>query len=266
MNNRAAPATSSLQAKLAEVVAIALTPRRYTRPSWEERLLVNGRRRELIHQAVAWEFGDGPPVLLTHGWEGRGAQLGCFVEPLLRREMGIIVVDGPGHGASAAEYCHWPDYADALIDAAAGRTLAAVVAHSLGGLAAGFGLAGGLAFERLALLAAPRSVIPEFERFARWRNLPVEHLPLLHTAVEQRIGAPLRFLDLAHHASQLVMPALVIHDRNDPIVPFDVAQDLGEALADAEVTISQGLGHRGMLYDPDCVEKVVAFVTREVDR
>ncbi len=31
----------------------------------------------------AWSWGDGPTILLVHGWNGRGGQFHAFVEPLL---------------------------------------------------------------------------------------------------------------------------------------------------------------------------------------
>src|SRR4051812_35581367 len=35
------------------------------------------------YSIAAWSWGEGPTVLLVHGWEGRAAQLVPFVEPLL---------------------------------------------------------------------------------------------------------------------------------------------------------------------------------------
>ena len=48
----------------------------------------------------AWSWGEGPAVLLVHGWGGRGAYLGAFVRPLLATGARVITFDCPGHGAS----------------------------------------------------------------------------------------------------------------------------------------------------------------------
>ena len=46
----------------------------------------------------AW--GAGPSVLLVHGWEGRGAQLGALVDPLVAAGYRVVALDGPAHGDS----------------------------------------------------------------------------------------------------------------------------------------------------------------------
>src|SRR5688500_1442660 len=48
----------------------------------------------------AWSFGEGPAVLLVHGWGGRGTQLRSFVDPIVRSGRRAILFDAPGHGGS----------------------------------------------------------------------------------------------------------------------------------------------------------------------
>src|SRR5262249_54885618 len=71
------------------------SPRRHPRPDRERAILAGGRpfsvdvelrsprwRGQRVRVA-AWRWGHGPSVLLVHGWEGRGSQLGAFIEPLV---------------------------------------------------------------------------------------------------------------------------------------------------------------------------------------
>ena len=48
----------------------------------------------------AWSWGNGPTVLLVHGWNGRATQLGGFVEPLVARGYRVVAFDAFGHGES----------------------------------------------------------------------------------------------------------------------------------------------------------------------
>jgi 2-succinyl-6-hydroxy-2,4-cyclohexadiene-1-carboxylate synthase len=59
------------------------------------RLLVNGIRLEVR------STGGGPPVILLHGFTGRGASWSAHL-PALGRHHRTIVLDLPGHGRSAA--------------------------------------------------------------------------------------------------------------------------------------------------------------------
>jgi hypothetical protein len=75
--------------EIAAVIAERLfrAPRRAPRPAIEHEALERARRFAIPfgdRHLAAWEWGEsGPRVLLVHGWEGRGAQLAPFVEPLV---------------------------------------------------------------------------------------------------------------------------------------------------------------------------------------
>src|SRR3954471_12912224 len=88
------------------------TPRRHARPDRERAVLATARELTIdvtlraprwngAHTTVAaWKWGQGPTVLLVHGWEGRGSQLGSFVEPLVAAGLSVVAFDAPGHGDS----------------------------------------------------------------------------------------------------------------------------------------------------------------------
>src|ERR1051325_5613961 len=72
-------------------------PRRHPRPDRERELIARGTRVPLPDGLHATAWGAGPTVLLVHGWEGRGAQLGAFVDPLVAAGVSGVAVDAPGH-------------------------------------------------------------------------------------------------------------------------------------------------------------------------
>src|SRR5215212_7536071 len=45
-------------------------------------------------------WGEGPAVLLMHGWGGARAQMTGFVEPLLGAGYRVVAYDQPAHGES----------------------------------------------------------------------------------------------------------------------------------------------------------------------
>ena len=103
-----------------------------------------------------WSWGEGPTVLLVHGWNGRATQLGAFVEPLLARGYRVVAFDAIGHGESAGKQSSLPEFANCIrqiADELGG--VYAIVAHSLGGAATTFALAYGLRAERLVYVSHP---------------------------------------------------------------------------------------------------------------
>src|SRR2546423_5499989 len=121
------------------------TPRRHVRPEREQAVIARGRPFEVDVELrsprwdnrrirlAAWRWGFGPTVLLVHGWEGRGSQLGAFIEPLVAAGLSVVAFDAPGHGDSPGSRLYLTDHADAL-DAVA-RAIGpvhAVIAHSFG--------------------------------------------------------------------------------------------------------------------------------------
>src|ERR1044071_921653 len=125
------------------------SPRRHRRPDREREILATGRPfaidvtlraprwRGQRRRIAAWRWGYGPTVLLIHGWEGRGSQLGAFVDPLVRAGLSVVAFDAPGHGDSPGHQLFLTEMADCIVDIArAVGPLHAIIAHSFGGAAA----------------------------------------------------------------------------------------------------------------------------------
>src|SRR5213082_3427517 len=89
----------SLAGRLA--ASLFARPRRHRRPDRERALIARGAPLPLPQGLSATQWGAGPAVLLVHGWEGRGAQLGALVDPLVEAGYRVIALDGPAHGDSA---------------------------------------------------------------------------------------------------------------------------------------------------------------------
>ena len=124
------------------------TPRRHPRPDREKAVLATGRPFTVDVQlrsprwnnartkVAAWRWGFGPTVLLVHGWEGRGSQLGAFVEPLVAAGLSVVTFDAPAHGDSPGHRLYLTDLADAVLDvAAATGPIHATISHSFGSAA-----------------------------------------------------------------------------------------------------------------------------------
>lgn len=238
-----------------------LAPRRFPRPARETAWLAAGRRFEVEAEGrrlAAWEWGEGPAVALVHGWEGRAGQLGALAVALAEAGFRAVAFDAPGHGESPGTSSSIPALAAGL--AAVERTagpLAAVVAHSAGAAATTFALHRGLAAERAVFLAPPSDFGGYARAFGALLGLTPEVERRMRRLLEARVGVPWPELEPLATAPALEVPLRIVHDRDDPEIPWSGGRALAAAWPGAELVTTRGLGHRRILRDQAVVAGVV---------
>ncbi len=224
--------------------------------SFERHEVAFGKRRLPV-----WTFGEGPTVLMSHGWNGRAAQLAPLAGALATAGFRAVIFDHPAHGEAAGKSTTLPEMRAALetIDRWADGA-DAVVAHSMGGVLTTLALEGGIAPRRLVYLASP--VVPASwpEGFARRLGLgPAIDAPL-RRAVELRAGVPLASLDPRPIARTRSTPLLIVHDHDDREVPYAAGAALATDWRGAELVTTHGLGHTRILSDPEVGERILGFL------
>ena len=267
------------------------SPRRHARPERERQVLATGwpfavdvalrspRWRGERRRLAAWRWGHGPAVLLVHGWEGRGSQLGAFVEPLVRAGLSVVAFDAPAHGDSAGRRLYLADLADCIADLArAVGPLHGIVAHSFGAAATLLAHGRGAVDARRNAMIAPNALIDDaVARFARRVALDDADRGMLKRQLAIHNGVSVDDLGIDRLVGQRDAALLVVHDRDDREVPFVHGERLAATWRNATLHATSGLGHRRILRDPQVVAEVAAFVShgvsapaselvREVDR
>jgi serine aminopeptidase S33 family len=209
----------------------------------------------------AWRWGDGPRVLLVHGWGSRAGHLAAFVDPLVQAGFAPVAFDGPAHGLSPGRRTNVPEMARALAAVAkATGPVHAVVAHSVGAAVTALALREGLGAGR-AVFLAPAGDPEGFTRtFAARLGLGPASLRAMRRRAERRIGVPFAAINVLALARGQRAPLLVVHDRDDEEVACLDGLALAEAWAGAEVLVTRGLGHRRVLKDGAVVARALAFV------
>lgn len=232
--------------------------------------------------------GDGPALMLLHGW-GMHAGIWEPLMPHLRERFSVTRVDLPGHGASESGV---PDglagWAEAVLAVAPAR--ARWVGWSLGGLVAQ--QAALLAPERVARLdlvastpcfvrrpdwstAMPREVFEQFAgELVRDRQETLRRFLALQVRGAEGAGRTLRILrevvadrpmaspeglrrgldlllsaDLRSDWPRLVPPRVLLGQR-DTLVPAAVAGPLASLCPGVAVEVAEGAGHAPFLSDP----------------
>ena len=213
-------------------------------------------------QVKGYEAGRGPAVLLVHGWGDSARNMGAFLSPLADAGYRAIAVDLPSHGATSGGQTDAPRIA-AAIRGVANRIgpLHAVIAHSMGAHGTMVALRDGLSVERVFLLAPAVRLDSAVAPFAEMFSLPARAVTGLRAEIERRYGTNVWS---EYAADRLVrdvrIPALILHDPDDHQVPFRDAQTLVRAWPSARLEEVPGVGHIGILRDPQVVARAIAFL------
>jgi pimeloyl-ACP methyl ester carboxylesterase len=214
------------------------------------------------HDLAAWSWGDGPTVLLHHGWSGRATHMAAFVRPLLDAGFSVVAYDAPAHGETAGRVTSAPEWARVLREVAGTLGgLYGVVAHSIGAAATLLAVRNGLKLQRAVLLAAPSDLRELIDLFA-------DHLALserTRAGMARRTAEWFRMewseMEVGHWAERELPPLLVVHDRNDAVVPWIHGERIRESWGNAELLTTQGLGHRRVRRDAEVIRRTSDFLS-----
>lgn len=247
-----------------------LTPPRHRTPAHE---------REALHGAVpfevrlgrtalrAWRLGEGPAVLLCHGWGGRGAQVLPLGAPLREAGFALVTFDGPAHGHSGGRLASVPTFADAIAAVAEQSGARAALGHSMGGAALALAALRGLRLDAGVLVGTPRSPARFLQAFEEAVGLTPRARAAERARLTRRFGLDVEAWDLPRLAAQAPpVPLLVIHDRDDAEVPFADGADIAATWPGAAFMATEGLGHRRILRDAAVAKAAAGFLLEHAPR
>lgn len=245
------------------------TPPKHRSSPQEQEALATGRLATLRGGSLrlaTWSWGEGPPVILVHGWGSRGGRLASFVQPLVESGFSVVTFDAPGHGASSGRLSSLPEFIWALeaVAAAAGE-VALLVAHSMGCSASALAMHRGLAVRRAVFLAPAAYLGVYFRRFADYLGIPPSIREAMQHNLERRFGFHWDDFDVPRVARSMATPLLVFHDREDSEVPWSDGDAIAKAWPKAELVTTTGLGHRRIVHDPDVVSRAVSFLQEGIE-
>lgn len=217
-------------------------------------LRVNGR------DLRGWTLGEGPQVVLVHGWGGWAAQFGPIAQALARTGVAATAIDFPGHGGDPTRRSDLFQFADTLRMLTEHRGAPAlVVAHSLGALAAT------LAFHdappaAAVFLAPALSTDAAVDQFSQMLDLRPATARDLRSRLQRFVGDVWPLINRGADLDWPRGPLLVVHDRDDPQTPFALSAALAERHRHVDLLEVSGPGHNRVLRDPEVVRAVAQFV------
>ena len=211
---------------------------------------------------AVYTWGEGPVVLLAHGWNGRATQLWRFIDPLVKAGFRVVAFDMPAHGQSAGKSTDLFKMAEAMRLVANGfEPLQGVIAHSISNAALVIALRDGLNAGKAICISPPAQSTLMLKNYAEALALSPEIQSRVCDLFEQNYGAEVwRRTSAAENVAKLFIPALVIHDKNDREVPWEEGELIARNWPGAEFYSTKSLGHRRILRNRDVITKSLTFL------
>lgn len=251
----------------AQVFHVLTHPRRSLPSADDAAALAGAVRQHVLHRGhllAAWSWGEGPPVLLLHGWESHAGHMASFVPPLLQAGFSVWAMDAPGHGRSEGTATDAVDYGRAVLSTVDVMGLPhAIIGHSVGSAAALFAFSRGVAVQASVHLAGPSSMVRVLRRGCASAGLDLDATQQVLDQMAAQIGEPLAVMDLAQLQAGFRHRALILHDPEDLEMPFSESVALAQAWQGSTLEAVARIGHRRILRTPSVVASATAFVAHQ---
>lgn len=220
------------------------------------------KRPPLEQYYETYEWGEGPPVLLVHGWGGRGSQFHQLVSALVEAGYKAVTFDAPAHGDSPGSRTNLLEFGEILRDLSQLHgEFQGIVAHSFGAVASARALVlDQLPARRLAIIGAPANMDFIFAGFSSQIQITERSLHSIKAFLTKLATRDLEEFSLVTHLPALKQPLLIVHDKDDRSVEVVQSQVVAEVRPDAARLTTSGLGHNRILSDPTVIEQVLDFV------
>ncbi len=246
---------------------IFLTPFGYEMPE-REKLMYKKSKKDLIRidkinrEVMVYHYGlSEKKILLVHGWSGSGTQLSKIADQLLKKGYSTVSFDAPAHGKSPGKRTILPHFLETIyhLEKKYGPFEAAI-GHSLGGISLLRTTKYGLNIKKLIIIGTANSITAVTKNFAKNLQLSPKVAKLLKSYFDKRYGQDLNNYSGAVSAKGVKIPTLVVHDKNDVDVHYSSAYEIIDALEKGNLMLTEKLGHRKILGDPNVITKIIAFI------
>lgn len=222
-----------------------------------------GARKHL----VAYRVGQGPLVILGHGWAGRATQMMPMALTLAEAGFECVTFDASAHGESGGQHTGFDSLrADllALHQHLEQRPIHALVAHSASGLAAMSARhLNGLRANAYVCIAAPLFPYPPVDTLRSVLGLSPEVIARCKTYYAAQFGQSWECLKQGwvYRPTESGAPLLLMYDRSDDRVQFSDAASIADLWPGAEVFASDQLGHQKLLWSEAGMARVATFIS-----
>lgn len=202
-------------------------------------------------------------VLLVHGWSGRGTQLFKIADELLKLGFSTISFDAPAHGKSPGKTSIMTEFIASILEIEKQfGPFEAAVGHSLGGMSLMNAVKQGLNLKKLVLVGSGDVVQDILDDFVAKLELKPNTSTRLCLHFEKKYNEKMDNFSAYKAAAEVLIPVLVIHDKNDLEVPVKAAIHIHQHLKNGELFLTEELGHQKILGNQLVNDTIMNFIQK----
>ncbi|MCB1053711.1 MAG: alpha/beta hydrolase, partial [Acidobacteria bacterium] len=210
----------------------------------------------------AYAAGPGPSILLIHGWAGAAKSYETLGQHLIQAGYRVVSFDGPAHGTSPGSQTNLLEMSGiAQLLGQWNGPFQAVIGHSFGGVVAAHAIHNGLACQQWVLVSAPADIEFILDQFQGMIGAGYKTRQALAGRLQTLIQGPLNTISLAN-LLPTHLPGLLLHDREDAVIPAEHAQHLHQKAPDAKLVLTEGLGHSRILRHESSLNLIAEFLNQ----
>lgn len=259
----------NISPKLAAKFGIKLftTPIKHKLPKREVEMDHNSTQQTLYIKSInksvhVYTYGTGEKkVLLIHGWSGRGTQLCSIANKLVKRGYTTISFDAPAHGKAPGKTSDMTEFMAAALQLQEEfGPFEFAIGHSLGAMALLNAIKRGLQVQKAVIIGGGDIIQDIMDSFWQKLGMKVATGKLMIRMFEKKFGETINSYSAYIAAQEVRVPVLVMHDEDDDDVPVAAAHHVKAYLTNAQLYITQGLGHRKILGDKTVIKEILLFL------
>ncbi len=210
-------------------------------------------------QTYRWQ-GDGPTLLLMHGWESNTFRWRNFIPKLQQEEYNIIALDAPAHGNSSGELLNVPLYAELAQRVIEMYEPDYIIGHSIGGMTMIYNQYRykNPSIKKLVALGAPSELADFMRQYRTTLGLNQKLMGALEDYFIKHFGFSFAEFSTSRFAQKLTVPGLLIHDEMDAIAPIWSSEQVHANWQNSTLIRTKGLGHS--LHQDKVRNQIVEFL------
>ncbi|WP_164510886.1 alpha/beta fold hydrolase [Nonlabens xiamenensis] len=206
--------------------------------------------------------GDGPTVLLNHGWESNSWRWKYLIEPLKAEGYNIVSIDAPAHGNSSGKLFTAVKYSKVIRTVMELYEPSIVIAHSVGAMATIYQESQHPHpfLRRLVLLGSPNKLEVIMKGYQNIVGFNKSVYSSLNQHLNQQFGFQIKEFNTADFAKKVNVPTLLIHHTEDAIVGYEAMQEIASQMPNATTYTSSTGGHS--LHTQEVIDQVMEFLRK----
>lgn len=260
--------------KLAARFAMKLfrTPMKFKLPKREQKMDKESKQEFLeiprVNEKIrVYHLGNSnKKILLVHGWSGRGTQLCSIAYKFVKKGYSTVSFDAPAHGKSTGKTSDMTEFIASIqeLDKKYGPFEYAV-GHSLGAMSVLNAIKKGVKVKKAVIIGSGDVIKDIMNDFITKLGMNIATEKEMIKLFEKKFNTTINSYSAYIAAKEVNIPVLIMHDKGDNDVPVSAAHHLYKHLNNAELVITEGLGHRKILGDKEVIKKIMQFTEDEKD-